>query len=228
MEPSHLTTRTSLAFFGQMTASVTHEIKNALAIINENAGLLADLLLVARDGAPLPHDRLERLGRAVSRQVRRADTIVKNLNRFAHSSDHWTGHCNVEEMLVLVATLSARLLDQRGVAVEVAAGDNEVSVVTCPFVLQTLVGRSLQFAAGYVGADKTIHLAAEKDADKNRILITGLSLSRETAATPFPGEPETELLACIGGSCRNDIQNGRLVISLPDDVTRCRPAVAED
>jgi signal transduction histidine kinase len=211
-----------------MTASVSHEIKNALAIINENAGLLADLLLVARGGAPLPHDRLERLGQSVSRQVRRADTIVKNLNRFAHSSDHWTGQCNIEEMLVLVATLSARLLDHRGVAVQVAAGDDEVSVVTCPFVLQTLVGRSLQFAAGYVDADNTIHLAVEKDADENRILMTGLSLSRDVAVNPFPGEPETELLACIGGICRDDIQNGRLVIALPDDVTRCRAAVAED
>ena len=32
-----------LRFFGMMTASVSHEIKNVLAIINENAGLMSDL-----------------------------------------------------------------------------------------------------------------------------------------------------------------------------------------
>jgi hypothetical protein len=33
---------TGLQFFGKMTASISHEIKNVLAIINENAGLLED------------------------------------------------------------------------------------------------------------------------------------------------------------------------------------------
>ena len=34
-----------LDFFGNMTASISHELKNALAIVNENAGLLGDLRL---------------------------------------------------------------------------------------------------------------------------------------------------------------------------------------
>ena len=38
---------TGLQFFGKMTASISHEIKNVLAIINENAGLLEDLALLS-------------------------------------------------------------------------------------------------------------------------------------------------------------------------------------
>ena len=34
--------REGFQFFGKMSASISHEIKNALAIINENAGLLED------------------------------------------------------------------------------------------------------------------------------------------------------------------------------------------
>ena len=33
-----------LFFFGKMSASISHELKNVLAIINENAGLAEDLM----------------------------------------------------------------------------------------------------------------------------------------------------------------------------------------
>ena len=42
-----------LRFFGKITASVTHEIKNALATINENAGLMTDYIEMAARGRPL-------------------------------------------------------------------------------------------------------------------------------------------------------------------------------
>jgi hypothetical protein len=39
---------TGLQFFGKMSASISHEIKNVMAIINENAGLLEDLTVDER------------------------------------------------------------------------------------------------------------------------------------------------------------------------------------
>jgi len=50
---------TGLQFFGKMTASISHEIKNVLAIINENAGLLEDLALMADGGAEIEPQRLK-------------------------------------------------------------------------------------------------------------------------------------------------------------------------
>ena len=41
-----------LQFFGKVSASIAHEIKNVLAIINENAGLLEDLTFAARKERP--------------------------------------------------------------------------------------------------------------------------------------------------------------------------------
>ncbi|MCP3901564.1 MAG: sensor histidine kinase, partial [Desulfobacteraceae bacterium] len=38
------------AFFGKITASITHEIQNVLAIIKENAGLMEDFLLINQSG----------------------------------------------------------------------------------------------------------------------------------------------------------------------------------
>ena len=74
-------------FFGKMSATISHEINNALAIINENAGLLQDFTLMADKGMPLDHERLNNLAGKLTHQVRRAEGIVKNMNRFAHSVD---------------------------------------------------------------------------------------------------------------------------------------------
>ncbi|MGA6927645.1 MAG: hypothetical protein WBY88_18290, partial [Desulfosarcina sp.] len=56
-------------FFGEMSASISHEIKNVLAIIHENAGLLQDLLMMSEKGLPLSSERLSRLAQSILRQV---------------------------------------------------------------------------------------------------------------------------------------------------------------
>ena len=42
----------SLAFFGKVSASISHELKNVMAIISETAGLLGDLSAMARGVQP--------------------------------------------------------------------------------------------------------------------------------------------------------------------------------
>jgi hypothetical protein len=44
-----------------MTASISHEIKNVMAIINESAGLLEDYSLMAEKGMPIDPDNASRL-----------------------------------------------------------------------------------------------------------------------------------------------------------------------
>ena len=56
---------TGLRFFGTMSAANAHEIKNALAVINENAGLLEDLVAMVPKGIPLDPERLAALRQAL-------------------------------------------------------------------------------------------------------------------------------------------------------------------
>ena len=42
--------RLQLRYFGQVSASISHELKNVLAILNENAGLLQDYAAMAEQG----------------------------------------------------------------------------------------------------------------------------------------------------------------------------------
>ena len=107
-------------FFGKMSASISHEIKNTLAIINENAGLLEDFTIMAEKGLPLNPERLKGLAGKIGVQIRRADRIIKNLNRFAHSADEWVKAVDLFETLELVTALSERFAARRSLTLALA------------------------------------------------------------------------------------------------------------
>ena len=101
-------------FFGEMAASVSHEIKNVLAIINENAGLLQDMLGMHEKGMPLSPERLSRLAQSIARQVSRGDGIVKGMNRFAHSADDAKEKVDVGALVQFMTRLAGRLIGMQG------------------------------------------------------------------------------------------------------------------
>ena len=112
-----------LDFFGNMTASISHELKNALAIVNENAGLLGDLALLMEKGRPLSPERLVSLAGNIRRQVQRADDIIRRLNRFAHSAHEPAASTDLGEVLAFTVALADRLATMKGVALTVEAGE---------------------------------------------------------------------------------------------------------
>jgi len=74
-----------MASIGRMAAGVAHEINNPLAIINENAGLLKDLVSI-EDGLP-EKERLFRIAQSVLNSVERCSTITHRLLGFAKRMD---------------------------------------------------------------------------------------------------------------------------------------------
>ena len=135
-----------LQFFGKISASISHEIKNALAVINENAGLLDDLTLMAEKGMPMDPARLKRLAETVIKQIRRADGIVKNMNKFAHSVDEPIKAVNVVEVLEVMRELSARMAAMRNVTVDLRHSGAPVLIRTRPFFLENVIWLCLDLA----------------------------------------------------------------------------------
>ncbi len=210
--------RTGLQFFGRMSASITHEIKNVLAIINENAGLLEDIALMA-ERRPMSPERLERLAKTFGKQVNRADEIVKNMNRFSHGVDQFFGPVELNEMLSFVTVLSARLIEMRGCTVETIPSSAPVSAFTSCFLLENLVWRCLDFATKDPPVSKEIQMTAEETNAAAHIRISGVlgldQASPEPLREAFPLEEETALLSALSAELVMDAEGRELTIALP-------------
>ncbi|NDV18314.1 sensor histidine kinase [Pseudodesulfovibrio sp. JC047] len=155
-----LDTREGLQFFGRVSASVSHEIKNVFAVINEAAGLIEDLTVMAERGIPLQPDRLKGVANSIQGQIRRGDTIIKNMNAFAHSTDETVREVNFVEILDLTRALAARLADMR--QIRLILGDCEpVSQLANPFDLMQLLHSSILAAIDSMDADDTLVLSVK-------------------------------------------------------------------
>ena len=155
MNPAIPNTRDGLKFFGRISASVSHEIKNVFAVINEAAGLIEDFTLMAERGMPLQPDRLKGAANSIQGQIRRGDGIVKNMNAFAHSTDEDVREVNLAETLSLTVALTTRLADMQ--QIRLTTGDCEpVSLAANPFDLMQLLHSSIAAALDCLSAGDTL------------------------------------------------------------------------
>lgn len=106
-------TRETAALMGDTTASASHDLMNVLAIINEHAGLLSDLLHLG--GTPSP-EHLEKSIAAIGAQVARGRTLLTHLNRFAHAPDQAVRTDDVGIAVEEIVTLTQRRFHGRLVA----------------------------------------------------------------------------------------------------------------
>ena len=207
---------TNLQFFGRMTASISHELKNALAVINENAGLLEDLVLRAEKGIPLENERLRTLSARIAKQVGRVEGIIRNMNRFAHSADKPEAAVDLNEVAALSAALSERLLAMAECTVELDPPEEAVPVRTSPFCLEALIWHCLQFAADHAGGKKALGMSVARSGRGGRIRLTGLCDLAKADAGSFPAERERALVSALGAEIALDAGSGVLELTIPE------------
>ena len=209
---------TGLHFFGKMSATNCHDIKNALAIINENIGLLQDFILMSEKGMAIDPERLKTLAEKVVKQVWRADGFVKNMSRFAHSIDEPVVNVDLNEILELVKMLSSRFVSMRGVTLRPEPSTNPVMVTTNPFLLENLVWLCLDFAMEVAGSGKAVGLISEETKNGARIRFTHIEGLKDTPADLFPTEQANALLKALKGELASDPGAGELALTLPGDI----------
>lgn len=208
-----------LQFFGSVTASISHEIKNVLAIINENAGLLEDLALMAEKGRPLEIERVKTLAGKVKDQVRRGDEIIKNMNRFAHSVDSFVERVDLDEVLSLVIKLAHRPASMKGVRLEARVSTNRILITTIPFLLINLIWLCLSRAMEGTQGPSTACFALETVENGARIRITGLPGISRLQQDDFFNQRRDALLNALQGDMTLDPESGELVIGLSREIT---------
>ena len=203
-----------LQFFGVMTASISHELKNVLAIVNENAGLLSDLVLMAEKGRPLDPARLNAVAAKTRQQVQRADTIIKRLNQFAHSAYDPAALIGLNEVVASTIALTARLAAMKNISIT-ATTAGELKATVDPFQLQNLLWLCLQPMLATAQGNQTVTLSCEDRGTHAAIVMcldAGLSAASVLEAAATGAAP---LLEALQATLTIDSNNAALVITLP-------------
>jgi hypothetical protein len=130
------------AFAGRITASVTHEIQNVLAIIKESSGLMEDILAMNPDS--VPDQRIGKCIDSIKRQAYRGVTLTSALNGFAHTADHPVSRVNVCGILEELVFLTRRIFTQQGHRVTFAGCDTSFGIETDPVLFQMVLFRTLE------------------------------------------------------------------------------------
>lgn len=204
-------TLTGLAYFGKMMAAISHEIKNSLAIINENAGLMDDLSLMAKKGHVLDPERIGSISRRVIMQIQRADTIVKKMNRLAHSVDDPVKQIDVAASLGFTVELGEKILSSLGIGIEVLPLEAPLSINTNEFQFMNLLWEVMAHTAGQIDRGKTITITIHKRAGEIEFIFSPVNLSGDKEKPIEPG-----LLAPLGASTLTLADTQALVLILPE------------
>lgn len=205
----------SLRFFGEMSASVSHEIRNKLAVINEKAGLVQDIALAVKSGRAFDPDRLDVQAGKIVDQVRQANRIVGVLNRLAHSVDAPRIRIDLEDLIGLVTELYERKAAQTEITLSAVVSADPVSVITSPFLLAALIGACIDAAIPKVDDSAVLAIAAEAVADGATIRFQNLA-GIEDSDLEFGGQDTgaRAMLAVLGGRLAADGRRGELVLEI--------------
>lgn len=168
------------AFIGKVTASATHELRNALAIIRESAGLVDDLVRMSGPGAPPDRDRILGALSRIDAQVARGAEIVTNLNRVAHTPDHGVESIDLDQGVREVVFHAQRAARKRAQTLTAAASLPCPPFPANPLHVQMAIytavetcldgleeGAGVELRAGTDGGRPCVDLRPDGRADRN-------------------------------------------------------------
>ncbi|MFH2056472.1 MAG: hypothetical protein ABIJ61_10975 [bacterium] len=157
---SRYLTDAGMAFFGAVTASVSHELNNVISIIDQTAGLLDDMIAGEEQGVPLSVERLTTAVASVQKQTERGLEIIKRLNKFAHSTDQPLLEFEVNEVLDNFVALARRLASLKRADLVLSPPVEQLKITSNPFFLQQVVFRTFKLVLEEIQPGDVVRLGA--------------------------------------------------------------------
>jgi signal transduction histidine kinase len=204
-----------LVFFGKVNASISHELKNILAIISEAAGLLNDLTEMAGRGGNFELDMIQTCSKDIVEEIQRGFATIKQMNIFSHSVDDPLKRVNLSEVLDLMIHLAGFLSFASKVRFDPPEEASPI-VLTCPWRLQNLIYQALVYAFESVGPEGEIQVSLHPQKDGS-VRITFSNLGTKSART-FPVDQTRQIAASIGAEISMTGESHVLDILVPQYV----------
>ena len=199
----------SLAYFGAITASVTHELNNVLGTIDQVSGLLEDLAFgAAQSGDELP-GRLETLSGRVNKQTARGIELIKRLNAYAHTTDHALVEFDLVEVIGNLNQLMQRLAGLKKAELKLNAPEAAILVTASPFLLSQAVYLSVRRNLAVAESDDVVTISLSETDGEAVITIDAPNHGELTEPLPEP-----HLLTQFAGELEEKAENGRIKIRL--------------
>lgn len=162
-ELSELLRTQELAFFGRITANVTHELNNIISIIDQSAGLLGDLIAAVQFGRPIPEEKLQRISDNISTQSKRGFDFIKRLNTFAHTTDDPVKDFELIQLIENLVALTRRFADLKNVSLESRFAEGSIKIRNNPFQVQQAVFCCIDLALGVSEKDDSILVRCSRE-----------------------------------------------------------------
>jgi light-regulated signal transduction histidine kinase (bacteriophytochrome) len=202
-----------LSFFGTTNRLISHELKNILAIISETLGLIDELIELSDTGLKLEPGKLRSLSKSILEEIDRANSLVKNMNTFAHNVDEFIDEVDVNQAIDLIIKISRLNSSSRNTEILFNEKD-QVILKTSPFFLSSLLHHAIDFAILCTGPKKKIAISIVPGADEVKIVISGLADIKGAFTTP----KAMALAKAISAKISLETKSGELYIELPKKI----------
>lgn len=216
-----------IAFFGKITAGITHELKNVLAIIKESSGLMEDIMSISPEAVISYQEKFQNSLAKIKNQIKRGVELTDRLNKFAHSTDETIAQIDLHETVEQLIAISQRFARLKNVVLKIAPSNQSVqptTLVTRPVQLQMALFAAIKCCLNTmpdggvinIGFDKskaknTVHVLCEGDLPEKSEFVNNLSA--------FEKWPVLQKIAAfLEGSVELDESAHGIVLSLPEQL----------
>lgn len=146
-----------IRFMGRITAGITHEMRNVLAVIRESAGLIQDLMEKCQD---VPNrERLERALNTIQDQVEKGTRVASRLNSFAHSPDELWKDVDLVDVIDEICILLNRKAKHAGAWLVFQPHERVIQIRTDPFYLRMVICAAVEYLLGKIEPGRAVNLS---------------------------------------------------------------------
>ncbi|MGD9384169.1 MAG: hypothetical protein PVH55_08975 [Desulfobacterales bacterium] len=216
-----------VAFFGKITAGITHELKNVLAIIRESSGLMEDIISISPEAIIKYQEKIQNSLVKIKDQVERGVDLTDRLNKFAHSTDEALSKIDLQETIGQLAALAQRFARLKHIELKTVPQNIEdppVTLVTRLVQLQMILFASLECCFNAMSAGGEINIGIRKLEGKNEVHVVckGDLPDQAEFARNITGSEKwpvlQEIAACLEGSADLEETGHGILLGFPEKI----------